>query len=163
MNKRVITITAIIVCLTGAVFWVANSSRVKEEPLWKTDIAIGDVWAGDYPVAELARLPEGQRKSRVGYIGDSMVFGDVWDAFKSDQPVPEVDFDNNLVVFARNTEFYNPTRIFKVRGDTGEAEVMCMETMSARPIKDKVSMSMTVIPREGLKAVRSGKASVIIE
>ena len=51
---------------------------------------------------------------------------------------PEIDFTVNLVLFARNTQFYNRINIGKVNVSNGVAEVLAMETMSAMPIEDKV-------------------------
>jgi hypothetical protein len=39
-------------------------------------------WNGAYPVSLLNRLPEGQRTSRVGYLGDAAAFSAVWKSFK---------------------------------------------------------------------------------
>ena len=68
--------------------------------------------------------------------------------------VPEIDFKDNLVLFARNTEFYNRIRIGKVNIKGGVAELLAMETMSAMPIEDKVAMSMVMVPREGIAAIQ---------
>ena len=112
-------------------------------------------WQGDYPVARLDLLPEKQREQAVGFIGDAETFGGVWKAFKPGEAVPEIDFKANLVLFARNTHFYNRIRIGKVSVTNGVAEVLAMETMSAMPIEDKVAMSLVVIPRRGITAIRA--------
>jgi hypothetical protein len=120
------------------------------------ELVISQSWSGDYPVAELKRLPEGQQKSRVGYLGNAVAFKAVWAGFKPEESVPEVDFSKNLVVFSRNVDFYNRTRILKVMLKDGTAEVIAMETMSAIPIGDKVAMAMAVIPRGALKTIQAG-------
>ena len=120
------------------------------------DIPILQKWQGDYPVTELNRLPEGQREARVGYIGDATTFAAVWQAFRSGEPVPQVDFGRDLVVFARNVEFYNRTSIFKVILKDGVAEVLAMETMSALPVEDKVAMALAVVPRVGVEFIQAG-------
>ena len=38
------------------------------------DLVLIDRWSGDFPVAELDQLPEGQRQTRAGYIGDAPTF-----------------------------------------------------------------------------------------
>jgi len=164
MKKHLYMIVLLaLMVFAGIFFWVTNGDRVKEEPLWKVDVPIKAIWSGDYPVAELGRLPDGQQDARVGYVSDGSDFEGIWAAFKPGQAAPEIDFENDIVVFVRNTESYNSIRIFKVRAETGEAEVMSMETRPAVPIENTLSMSMAVIPRKGLNAIRSGKASVIIE
>ena len=118
-------------------------------------VPISTSWQGDYPVAALERLPAGQQEAATGYIGDSLTFSTVWQAFKPDEAVPQVDFENDLVVFARNVNFYNRTRIAQVK--VWEViEVLALETMSAAPIVDKVGMSLAVIPCEGVDAIRVG-------
>jgi len=113
------------------------------------DLPILQKWSGNYPVAELKRLPEGQRKTRVGFFGDGASFADAWPAFKPGEKVPEVNFTESLVVFSRNMVFYNRTSIAKVTIQDGVAEVMAFETMSSAPVEDKAAMAMAVIPREG--------------
>jgi len=113
-------------------------------------------WLGDFPVAQLKLLPETQREQTAGFINDAKNFKDIWKAFKPGEAVPKVDFKVNLVLFARNTQFYNRIRIGKVNVTNGVAEVLAMETMSAMPIEDKVAMSLVVIARQGITAVQSG-------
>lgn len=117
-------------------------------------------WSGDYPVAELGRLPEEQRSSGVGYLGDAVTFAAVWRAFKPGEDVPEVGFTENLVVFSRNRQFYNRTSVVKVVLADGVAEVLAIETKSAMPIGDNVAMAMAVIPREGIRFIQSGEEQI---
>jgi hypothetical protein len=135
--------------MTGcAAATVANTPPVE--------LVILQSWSGDYPVAELKHLPEKQQQSRAGYLGNAAAFKAIWAGFKPDEAVPEVDFGKNLVVFSRNVDFYNRTRILKVMLKDGAAEVVAMETMSAIPIGDKVAMAMAVIPRADVKTIQTG-------
>lgn len=120
-------------------------------------------WHGDYPVAQLKLLPEGQREQPVGFINDAKTFGGVWKAFNPGEVVPEIDFRANLTLFARNKQFYNRIRIGKVNVANGVAEVLAMETMSAMPIEDKVGMSLVVVPRQGISWIRAGDEVVPIK
>jgi hypothetical protein len=124
------------------------------------DIPLLDKWSGEYPVAELGRLPAGQQDSAAGYIGDTATFINVWQAFMPEENPPAVDFSKNIVVFSRNVEFYNRTAIFKVELKSATAEILAMETMSALPIEEKVAMAMAVIPREGVRFIRSGTENI---
>jgi hypothetical protein len=72
-----------------------------------TNIPLLEKWSGDFPVTELDRLPEGQRTSATGYIGDTGTFIPVWRAFMPGKILPAVDFRKNIVVFTRNIQFYN--------------------------------------------------------
>ena len=119
-------------------------------------------WQGDYPVAQLNRLPEKQRELPVAFIDNGRTFENVWKAFKPGEPVPKIDFGVNLVLFARNTHFYNTIRIARVNVMDGVAKVLAMETRSAKPIEDKVGMSMVVVSRKGLKSIRTGEGTVPI-
>ena len=113
-------------------------------------------WQGDYPTVQLQLLPEKQREQAVGFIGEAETFTAVWNAFKPDEAVPSIDFKVNLVLFARNTEFFNRISIHKVNVINGVAEVLAMETMSAMPIEDKVAMSLVKVALQGITAIRSG-------
>ena len=114
------------------------------------------------PVDQLHRLPEKQQEQAVGFIGDAKTFEHVWKAFKPGEDVPPFDFKANLVIFARNTQFYNRISIGQVNVTNGVANVLAMETLSARPIQERAAMSMAVVPREGILAVRSGDRTVSI-
>ena len=78
------------------------------------------------------------------------------------EDAPEIDFTVNLVLFARNTQFYNRINIGKVNVSNGVAEVLAMETMSAMPIEDKVAMSLVVVVREGITAIQAGDKNIPI-
>jgi hypothetical protein len=124
------------------------------------DLVILQSWSGDYPVSQLERLPEGQRRSGVGYLGDATRFTNVWQAFKPDEKRPEVDFGRYLVLFSRNVDFYNRTSIFKVTLKDGVAEVVAMATLSAQPVEDKVAMVLAVLPRAGVKFIQAGSKRI---
>jgi acid phosphatase (class A) len=117
-------------------------------------------WQGDYPTAQLNLLPENQREHAVGFIGNAKTFRAVWNVFKPCETVPSIDFNTNFIIFAKNTQFYNRIRIGKVNVTNGVAEVLAMETLSARPIEDKVAMSLVVLNRQGITGIR-GNGKII--
>ncbi len=119
-----------------------------------------DRWAGDLPVDRLDLLPESQRSSGSGYIGDPATFAAIWQAMRPDATVPAVDFAQNLVVFVRNVDFYNRTSILKVTLAGGEVRILAMQTMSAMPIADKVAMAMAVVPRSGIEYIIAGDTRI---
>ena len=119
-------------------------------------------WQGNYPVAQLKLLPEKQCEQAVGFIDDAKIFEAVWKVFKPGEAVPEIDFKTNLVLFARNTQFYNRISIGKVKVTNGVAEVLAMETMSAMPIEDKVAMSLAVVARQRITAIQAGDKNIPI-
>lgn len=124
------------------------------------DLPILQQWDGDYPVCALNRLPESQRESRVGYLGDAAAFKDLWLAFKPSEKAPEVDFSTHLVLFHRNVIFYNRTSIAKVTLLDGIVEVIAIETLSAIPIEDRVAMALAAIPRKGVKFLQTGEGRI---
>ncbi len=119
-------------------------------------------WQGDYPVAKLKLLPEKQREKGVGFINNAKTFAVVWKAFKPGEDVPEIVFKANLVLFVRNTQFYNRISISKVNVTNGVAEVLAMETMSAMPIEDKVAISLVAVARKGITAIQVGDKNIQI-
>ena len=118
-------------------------------------------WSGDYPVAALGLLPDGQQQNRVGYIGDAATFAKVWQGFMPEEALPAVDFKNDLVVFSRNVVYYNRTNIFKVVLTSGVAEILAMETMTAIPVEDRAAMAMAVVPRAGIMAIRLDETTTV--
>lgn len=79
-----------------------------------------------------------------------------------EEALPAVDFENDLVVFIRNLDYYNRTNIFKVTLTAGVAEILAMETMLAMPIEDRAAMAMAVIPRVGIKAIRLDDTTTLV-
>jgi hypothetical protein len=120
-------------------------------------------WQGDFPVAQLKLLPEGQREKPVGFINDAKTFEGIWKAFKPVEAIPEIDFKANLVLFARNTQFYNRIRIGKVSVKNGVAEVLTMETMSAAPIEHRTAMSLAVFSRKGISGIQVGDEVILMK
>ena len=153
-----------IACFAAVWVAVALSTSTHAQPPTgdhnPRDLPILQKWSGDFPIANLDRLPEGQTDTSIGYIGKKSVFASVWKAFKPEEPVPEMDFSKNLVVYTRNVAFYNRLSIFKItlKGDT--LAVMAMEIRSAQPIEDNAAMAMAVIPREGIKSIQVGNERI---
>lgn len=149
----------------GLLAWVtlavmAGCSNVPVASAPPAELVISQSWSGDYPVAELQRLPAEQQQSPAGYLGSAADFESVWAAFRPGEALPQVDFGRQIVVFHRNVDFYNRTRIFKVTLSDGVAEVLAMETRSAIPVTDKVAMAMAVVPRTGVEAIQAGPARI---
>lgn len=150
------------ICILGCVgiILLAGWATLSADDNQSADLAIVDKWSGDYPVEQLDELPEQWRHLRVGVLGDTTIFTTVWQAFKSDQPVPQVDFDLHMVVYSRNVDFYNRTAILKITLTDGAVEILAMETMSALPIEDKVAMAMAVISRAEVRFIQVGKERI---
>lgn len=139
--------------LPGCVTTAARDSEPK-------DLAILQKWSGDYPVADLSRLAKGQEKAHVGFINNAAIFAAVWDAFKPEEKVPEVDFKESIIVYTRNVQYYNRISISKVILKDGVVEILAMETLSALPIEDKAAMAMAVIPRASVKFLKTGNGQI---
>ena len=135
-----------------------NSPQAEHNP--PVELAIEQTWSGDYPVAELKRLPGSQQESSTGYLATPAEFEAVWSVFQPAEPVPAVDFGKDMVVFYRNVTFYNRTNIFKANLEDGVLDVLAMETMSALPIEDKVAMALVVVPRAGVKFIQAGTTRI---
>jgi len=146
------------VCLF--LFFITGCATLPAEEEKTKDLAIIERWSGDFPVADLALLPNGQRHLRAGYIGGPHAFAAVWRAFKPGEKIPAVDFSRNLVVFSRNVDFYNRTTIMTVVLAGGGLEILAMETMSAMPIDDTVAMALAVVPRSGVDFILCGDVRV---
>ena len=120
------------VCLF--LFFITGCATQATEEGQAKDLAIIESWSGDFPVADLVVLPEGQSESHAGYIDDQKAFAAVWRAFKPGEKIPTVDFKRNLVVFSRNVDFYNRTQILKVTLNGGGAEILAMEEIPRKAV-----------------------------
>jgi hypothetical protein len=139
-----------LICAILALSWCAQAHPPAGEHT-PTDLPILAQWRGDYPMVQLDQLPEGQATGQAGYLGTLAQFLLVWSAFKPAGEVPHVDFHANLVLFTRNIDFYNRTRIMKVTLNHGVADIIAMETRSAQPIEDKVPWRWRSSPVPGSK------------
>jgi len=143
----------------------SNTGVVKQpghSQLLNGEAEILQSWQGDYPVDKLQLLPEKQREQMVGFIDNAEIFAGVWEAFAPGEAAPEIDFKTNLVLFARNTQFFNRISIGKVNVKNGVTEVLAMETMSAMPIEDKVAISLVLVPRHGITAIQTNDGIISI-
>jgi len=119
-------------------------------------------WHGDYPVSQLERFPENLRHQAVGFIDNAETFSNLWDAFKPGEAMPDVDFQRELVLFARNIQFYNRISIGQVKLTNGVAEILALETLSAMPIEDKLALSLVKVSRQGITAIRTPEGPIDI-
>jgi hypothetical protein len=129
----------------------------------ENEVEIRQSWHGDYPVDGLATLPENASLPGVGYIADSKTFTTVWSVFKPTTTVPVIDFDRHLIIFVRNTQYYNRLSIGKILLKNGVAAVLAMETLSARPIEDNVAISMAEVSREGIEGIQARNGVIQVE
>jgi len=157
-----ITKLALLLLLLSTVLILMSgcANRRTTDNMAPKDITLLGNWSGNYPVSDLDKLSTGQQDIPAGYIGDTATFIPVWRAFMPTEILPAVDFRKNIVVFTRNTRFYNRKSIITVTLQNGIAEIIAMETRTAMPIEEKVAMAMAVIPREGVMAIQAGDKKI---
>ena len=159
--EKIINYLGILTLIFIALFGCEQDHRNDIEP-FTGEAEILQTWQGDYPVNRLHLLPDDQKDNAVGYISNENSFSLIWEAYKPEKPQPELDFDNNLVLFARNIQFYNRISIGQVKVVDGVAEILAMETMSALPIENNLVLSLAVVPRNGIKTIKVGDNTVVI-
>ncbi len=151
-----ISVTLLLIFLSSCSHSIDNKAGPSQPVSPITGEAeIQQSWQGDYPVDRLATLPEKKGQPGIGYIADPIIFGKVWAVFKPGEAEPRIDFEENLVIFVRNTHYYNRIQIGKIKLEKGIAEVLAMETLSARPIEDVVAISMAVVSRKGIIGIQA--------
>jgi len=148
VSKPLFPIFICLLMMTGCV-----GSAPITEPV---NIKILASWQGDCPVDQLLLFPKGLRETPVGFIDNTQLFEGLFKVLKPGEDVPAIDFKTSLVLFARNTEFYNRNSIMNVSLQKGLATILVMETMSAIPIQDKVAMSLVEISRKGITGIANG-------
>jgi len=125
--------------------------------LYPTELEQINAWHGDYPTVHLGRFPEDQQGTPTGFFGSAEAFSHMWLVFKPADPIPAIDFRKNIVVFTRNTRYYNQTHISRVLLKSGVAQIVALETRSATPVTDRVSLALAVVPRAGIRYIRVGE------
>ena len=164
MNKIILIFGFLVLTVITLISCNKNQQeKIVENTASPADVKILKSWQGDYPVNQLKLLPEGQREQGVGFIIETETFSDIWNHFKPGGDIPVIDFKANLVLFARNTQFYNRISIGKVTITDGVADVLAMETMSAMPIEGDVALSLAVVPRQGITAIKTGETKIVIK
>lgn len=141
----------------------SQQNAIGENPESNADVKILQSWQGDYPVSQLNLLPEDQQDQNVGYIGNSESFSSIWSQFKPNNDVPDIDFGDHLVLFARNVRYYNRISIGKVILTNGILDIIAKETMSAMPIEKNVAFSIAVVQRQGITTIRIGEKKIIVK
>jgi hypothetical protein len=138
--------------LLSLCWWTEElSAGGKGEP-----VKIQQKWNGKYPVKSLELLPKDVQTTAVGYINDAKTFEAVWKVFKADDKVPDINFKENLVVFARNIQYLNSIQILLVTIKDGTVDIVAKQTLTAAPIQDVVYISFAVIPRAGVQGIKNG-------
>jgi len=164
MNK---TFSILGILIFSTVMLIKCGENQQKEVLEKTtspiELKILKSWQGDYPVNQLNLLSENQDKQAIGYIYNPKIFMSIWTQFKPTQDVPEIDFKTNLVLFARNTLYYNRISIGKINLNDGVVTVVAIETRSSMPIKDRVAFSLAVVHNQGISAIEIGNNTIIIK
>lgn len=156
-----LTLSAVLLLQGSAAQLYAAGEKANPAQSAQNETKILQSWQGDYPVARIELLPEKQRGQSSGFIGNAETFKQVWKAFKPGEEVPEIDFKRNMVLFARNTQFYNRIRIGKVVVANGVAKILAMETLSARPIEEKSAMALAVVPRQDITSIQTSDGLVL--
>ena len=151
-----------LIILATCTFLVGGCAPSPVPEAHPTAFPIIGQWTGHYPVAELDRLPPGQRTTPVGYIDHRKTFSRVWNAFSHKEQLPEIDFQENMVIFTRNVDFFNRISIANIDLNEGVANVDTIETRSALPVKDKVAMAIAVVPRTGVRYIQKGDVRITI-
>ena len=156
-------ITAVILLMLSNCSHLETDAKVTgSPPRFNGEAEILQSWQGDFPVEQLNLLPELQRGLAVGCITDDTILDPIWRAFKPNVPRPPIDFKTELIIYTRNTRFFNRISIGKVVVTDGVAEVLAMETLSAIPIEDKVAMSMVVVSRVGITAIQTSGGLITV-
>jgi len=155
--KRFVFTVALLLAFEISASTMAENIDNRGSDLCATAIVrIINQWSGDYLVARLDRLPEGHRDTPIGFIDKPEIFRGVWQAFKPNNVPLEIDFDQNMVIFVRNVTFFNRMRVLKVTLTDGIADIIVMETRSALPIAEQVTMALVEIPKMGIRTIRMG-------
>jgi len=163
MNKHITFILVFILPIFCLMTCTENAQEEKSGMSNLTSsIEILQSWQGDFPVKYFELFSNEQREQALGFIDDEITFTNIWKHFKPGQDIPEINFQDNFILFARNTKFYNRISIGQVKVKDGVAEILAMETMSAIPIEDHVALSLVLIKRQGINAIRVGNETISI-
>ena len=129
---HLITVLTLVLLLGCGHLNTGTTKKADDSQPLNGEAVILQSWQGDYPVALLQLLPEKQRGQGVGFIGNADTFASIWKAFKPKEAIPEIDFSANLVLFVRNTQFFNRIRIGKVNACATEIMAVLRQQVNER-------------------------------
>lgn len=118
---------------------------------------------GDLPVSSLRMFPTELQEQPVGYLSNQKQLDAVLQSIQAGgKSLPVVDFSSQIILFTKNTVYYNRLSIGQIvrKGET--LTILAMETRSAMPITDKVAISLVIIERDGAEFIDAGKTKVTI-
>ncbi|MBE0502237.1 MAG: hypothetical protein IBX47_12440 [Desulfuromonadales bacterium] len=134
------------------IFAACTGATVNNADVAAIKVPILHALAGDLPVSGLISLPKQQRSKPIGYLASQQQLDEVMRYFQADAALlPAVDFTTQLVLFTRNTVYYNRLSIVSVDLVGETLKVVSVSTLSAMPIQKRIAMSLVVIPRQGAK------------
>ena len=153
MLSKTVTKTCIVLAFMLLISACTTASlEVKDGP-----VPILETLSGDLPVSVLTLFPQGMQNQPVGYFSNQQQLDTVLQSIQADgKTLPVVDFSSQIVLFVKNTVFYNRLRIGQVSREDVTLTILAMETMSAMPIEDKVAISLAVIERDGAQFIVAG-------
>ncbi len=127
------------------------------------EVRLIERWSGDYPVDALSLLPEGQQDTDVGFLRTAAELEPVWSRLQPGQPLPAVDFERDVVVFARNTELHRRIAIGRATCQRGILTLLLVEGLSSRPIESVVGLTLAILPRAGIQSLQGGRARIELD
>ena len=137
----------------------ADISTVKDGP-----VQILGTLNGDLPVSSLKMLPVELQEQPVGYLSSQKQLDVFLQSIQADGTLlPVVDFSSQIILFAKNTVYYNRLSIGQVFREGETLTILAMETRSAMPVTDKVAISLVIIERNGAMFIDAGNTKVTIE
>lgn len=124
-----------------------NQAKIEKEltqPVKQPLVMV--TWSGTY------KLEQKQAAPPLGYVADAIAWKGVWTAWRGTEPVPEVNFNNAIVVVAVSKD---PNKIgagvmLNANGDLSFAH---RQTLMAFENPTTGTYQFAVIPKEGIKTI----------
>ena len=162
MLSRMVIQTCILLSLTlilsACTTLSADNTTVMDGP-----VQILGTLNGDLPVSSLKMLPTELQEQPVGYLSSQKHLDAVLQSIQAGgKSLPVVDFPSQIILFTKNTIYYNRLSIGQVSRNGETLTLLAMETRSAMPITDKVAISLVIIERAGAKFIDTGNTLVTI-
>jgi hypothetical protein len=119
----------------------------KPKPgLLKPHLVIGQSWSGEVAIELRKEIPQ------KGYISDQESWAKVWKAYRGEEKLPNIDFDNEIVLVVAGSD-PNRISINTQLKENGDLKVTYMSTLIGFHHPTKAAYHLMQISRTGIKTI----------
>ena len=120
-------------------------------------------WTGTFPCNKIYLLKPVSADNRLSILRSDKDWNNVWTVFRPGNPVPVINFEQNVVIAVRNVRYFNQVSWKSASRQNHVLSLQTLQTRTARPIGHEASCLFVVVPSDRITAVRCGHDEVTLD